>query len=200
MASTTTAEERGSASIMYVRAREAWFICRWRVINNISHQGKQRVTVMIKSLYSQYQSYAPFVTVLSAKTGESNNMINGGILKFVKHEVKVNQHISGIVQLYITQQEGAFSEGRCRAGFCVLSGRPGQQMSKVKNYIVPSCAWVTGADEESFISPTETLDVSVLKGWKAVLLFWLFFFVLRGQVRSPLMWRLSGIIVPNAEL
>lgn len=30
---------------------------------------------------------------------------------------------------------------------------------------------MTVADEASFISPTETLDVSVLKGWKAVVSF-----------------------------
>lgn len=48
-----------------------------------SLQVKQRATVIIKSLYSQYQSYAPFVTVLSVKTGESDYMINGGILKQV---------------------------------------------------------------------------------------------------------------------
>lgn len=33
---------------------------------------KQKATVIIEILYSQYQSYAPFVTVLSVKTGESD--------------------------------------------------------------------------------------------------------------------------------
>lgn len=56
---------------------------------------------------------------------------------------------------------------------------------------------MTVADEESVISPTETLDVSALKGCCIILII---LFVLQGQVRSPLIWSLSGIIVPNAEL
>ena len=67
IASTTTADDRGSASIMYVKARQAWFI--WKTRRHFYSMRTQNLNLGYSkyTTYLQYRNYVPSAVMLSVK-------------------------------------------------------------------------------------------------------------------------------------